>query len=305
LDILLILIGFLALLGGGEFLVRGAVALAHRMRISPLVIGLTVVGFGTSTPELLTSLVAALDGSPGIAVGNVIGSNIANILLILGLAAVLRPIAVDKDVFRRDALPLIGATLAAVGILAYGAAGRGIGLLLLAGLAAYLVLAFRSSRNPDADEVEVAAMPGLQAGLLIVGGLVAMIFGASWLVKGAVSLATNAGISETVIGLTIVAVGTSLPELVTSVIAARRGQGDIALGNIIGSNIFNVLGILGATALIHPLAVPADMTLRDGTILAGATAALLLVAWTGLRITRREGWAFLALYAGYLWLLLP
>jgi len=304
LNIVLILIGFAILVVGGELLVRGAVALARRLRLSPLVIGVTVVGFGTSAPELATSLVAALEDAPGIAVGNIVGSNIANILLILGLAAVMMPIVVDRTALQRDSVALIAATLAAVAILFLGEASRLAGFVLFAGLIAYLTYVIRTSPRPDADEETVMVGAGFAAAYLA-GGLVGMIGGAMLLVQGAVALAEAAGVSEAVIGLTIVAVGTSLPELVTSVIAARKGEGDIALGNVIGSNIFNILGILGLTALIAPITVPADMSIRDGGILLAATVALLVVCRTGLRVTRTEGLAFLALYVLYLWMLWP
>ena len=303
-NIVLILVGFVVLVVGGELLVRGAVALARRLRLSSLVIGVTVVGFGTSAPELATSLVAAIEDAPGIAVGNVVGSNIANILLILGLAAVLMPIPVDRKALRRDSVALIAATLAAVAILAWGEAGRLSGAVLFAGLITYLTYVIRTSPRPDAED-EAMLVTGGRAALYLVAGLGAMIGGAMLLVQGAVALAEAAGVSEEVIGLTIVAVGTSLPEMVTSVIAARKGEGDIALGNVVGSNIFNILGILGLTALIHPITVPAGMTLRDGGILLAATVALLVVCRTGLRVTRSEGAAFLGLYGLYLWLLWP
>lgn len=305
-DIVLIIIGLLALVGGGEILVNGSVSLAKSMRLSPMVIGLTIVGFGTSLPELLTSVTAALAGSPGVAIGNVVGSNIANILLILGVAALLSPIAVDRSGFRRDNTVLVLATAAAIGILFMGQTGRIVGLALVTSLGLYLwyVLRYAEGAKPSGD-VEVLVRPGWKSGLFILAGLAATILGAKALVTGAVEIAGRAGMSEAVIGLTLVAVGTSLPELVTSVIAARRNMSDVALGNIVGSNIFNILGILGVTALIAPIPVPAEMVVRDSLVLGAATILMVVNCRTGWKVTRAEGALFLALYAGYVWFLWP
>jgi cation:H+ antiporter len=305
-DILLIVIGLLALVGGGETLVRGAVSLARSLNLSPMVIGLTIVGFGTSLPELLTSVTAALAGSPGVAIGNVVGSNIANILLILGIAALLSPIAVDRSGFQRDNTVLLLATAAAIAILFFGNVGRFAGAALVLGLVIYLGYVLRYADAPDPlDEVEEDVRPGWQSALFIAGGLIATILGAKALVTGAVAIAARAGLSEAVIGLTLVAVGTSLPELVTSVIAARKKMSDVALGNIVGSNIFNILGILGVTAVIAPIPVPAEMVIRDSLVLGLATVLMVVNCRTGWKITRAEGALFLALYLGYIWLLWP
>ena len=299
---LLILAGFAGLLVGGEFLVRGAVAIAERLRVSPIVIGVTLVGFGTSMPELLTSVQAALAGAPGIAVGNVVGSNIVNILLILGAAAAIRPIVVGGPAFRRDGTVLALATALCLAVVLTGTLGRVAGLAFVAGLAAYVVLAIRTGAAVEPEPSE--ARPSmLRAILLFLGGLLVTLAAARALVFGAVDVATQLGVSEAVIGLTVVAIGTSLPELVTSIVAARRGQADLAFGNIVGSNIFNVLGILGITALVQPLAVPASIAAVDIWVMVGATVALVVAAVTGWRITRREGAAFVAAYAAYLvWL---
>lgn len=302
--------GMALLLIGGESLVRGAVGLARRLGVSPLLIGLTLVGFGTSTPELVTSVLAALAGSPGIAVGNVVGSNIANILLILGVAAVVWPIACTPAAFRRDGTAVVAAAVLCVGVALTGSFERLTGLVFVALLVGYVVHTYRSERTaPDAagalyaHELELAE-PGPRhawmAALFALGGIALTIGGAHLLVGAAIALATAAGISETVIGLTIVAVGTSLPELATSVIAAVRRQSELAVGNILGSNIYNVLGILGVTALIRPLPVPAQILRLDLWVMLAATALLIAFAVTGWRITRREGGAFLALYLGYL-----
>ena len=289
--------GFAFLLLGGEALVRGAIAVAARMGLSPMVVGVVLVGFGTSMPELATSLRAALAGSPGIAVGNVVGSNSANVLLILGLAAVAAPLAVSRAELARDGGAMIAAT--AIGIVAMltgGALGRPEGALMIGGLALYMVHALRSGGGAP-----VAAGAGrLWAGLaLSLAGLAGVLLGADLLVRGAVELAEAAGLSEAAIGATVVAVGTSLPELAAALVASRHGQGAMALGNVLGSNVFNILGILGITALLAPLEVPPSMLSFDIWVMAGAALALVAMAVTGWRITRAEGAALLAAYAGY------
>ena len=312
-EFILIAVGFAGLMFGGEMLVKGAVSAATRMGISPMVIGLTLVGFGTSTPELVTSLQAAFAGAPGLAIGNVVGSNTANVLLILAVAALIAPIAVNRDAFWRDGTVMIAASLACLAIVLSGMVGRTGGALLVAGLIAYLTYTLWSERKKPspAGEVyahEAEAVPGKPVGLaaslgLFVVGLAITLAGARFLVQGAVGIATDFGVSEAVIGVTIVAVGTSLPELVTSVIAARKGEADVALGNVIGSNIFNILGILGITALVSPMTVPSEIATRDIWVMLVAAGALIAVAVTGWRINRTEGGVMLALYAAYLgWL---
>jgi cation:H+ antiporter len=299
---------------GGELLVRGAVQLAQKFRISPLLIGLTLVGFGTSTPELVTSLQAAFAGSPGIAVGNVVGSNIANILLILGVSALIFPVAVAKDTFRRDGLVLAIATLLCLGAILIGRLEVWLGLVFVAALAGYILFAFRQERQANAaqaastgeapaDAPKVSATLIALDALFVVGGLVLTIFGARFLVTGAIDLARMANISETIIGLTIVAVGTSLPELVTSVMAALRKHSDIAFGNIVGSNIYNILGILGVTAIVKPIDVPPQIAGFDVWIMIGATVLLFLAAMSRWRIARAEGGVMLGAYVAYtVWL---
>lgn len=297
-------LGLALLVAGGELLVRGAVALAERLGVSPLLIGLTVVGFGTSTPELVTSLQAAFAGSPGIAVGNVVGSNVANILLILGVAAALAPFAVSRIAFRRDGAALGIATLALIALAQTGDLGRLAGLGLLAGLAVYLRLAYLGERRSGPDAAAPAGAPVRSAAapsLLMAGaGIALTVLGARFLVSGAVDLAEEWGVSDAVIGLTVVAVGTSLPELVAAVVATIRRQGDLAFGNIVGSNIYNIFGILGATALIHPIAIPAEIARIDVWILLAATLALVVVAVSGWRATRGEGVLLLGSYAVYI-----
>ncbi len=308
-----LLFGLAALYFGGELLVRGSVSLARRLGVSPLLIGITLVGFGTSTPELVTSLDAALRGSAGIAVGNVVGSNTANILLILGLAALLSPIVCDPRAFRRDAGMVLVAALAAVAASLWGSIGVATGAVFLALLLVYLVHTYRSERLNHSASAELHAAeatlaePGPHATWLslsfAVGGIALTIGGAHLLVNGAVDLAQTLGVSDTVIGLTIVAIGTSLPELVASVVAARRRQGDIALGNVLGSNIYNILGILGVTAIVRPLEIPPRILGLDIWVMLGATLLLIGFATIRSRLSRRKGLAFLGLYGLYVaWL---
>ena len=331
-EIWLPLIGGLVLLvGGGDLLVRGAVRAAEALGVSPLVIGLTLVGFGTSMPELVTSVQAALTGAPGIAYGNIVGSNIANILLIVGVSALVFPIAVAASALRRDAVVMLVVALVFAGLALTLPMSRATGAVFVAALVGYIVLAFRQERaaatthsavydkgaalawvdpglDPDLDLGDVAEAPrfGLGSALLVAGaGLVLVILGGVFLVDGAVALARTFEIPETVIGLTIVAVGTSLPELVTSAVAALRRQGDVAFGNIVGSNIYNILGIGGTTALISPTAVPGDIARFDAPLMVGVSVLLLVFAATGLKIVRWEGLVLLAGYGGYVFTIWP
>ncbi len=304
-----IALGLVLLLVGGELLVRGAVASAKALGVSPLLIGLTLVGFGTSTPELVTSVTAALNGSPGIAVGNVVGSNIANILFILGLSAVIYPMAVNPKGFKRDALMVSAAALACMGVVLYGRMGMLVGFAFIASLLAYVVFVYlQEKRAPDEAAVvaehraeDARKGPGSMALSLAmaVGGIAITIFGAGYLVDGSIALAKDLGISDTIIGLTIVAVGTSMPELVTSVMAALRKHADVAYGNIVGSNIFNVLFILGATSIIQPIDMPRQIATFDIWVMLAATALLVYFARTGAKLQRWEGWVLMACYAVY------
>ncbi len=298
-DMMLVLGGLVALVVGGDLLVRGAVAVALRAGLSPFVIGVTLVGFGTSVPELMTSLIAAFEGLPGIALGNVVGSNIANILLILGLSAVIA--ALPGEAFlRRDGLVMLAVTGLCATLMWTGTVGRLAGVVCLAVLAVYLTLTLRSgqSTTPEVGQ-DVPPPPVWRGAGLFLAGLIGVMFGARFLVDGASDIARAFAVSDAVIGLTIVAVGTSLPELVTSVIAARKGQGEIAIGNVIGSNIFNVLGILGITAVVHPLSVPPEMLgLTLWVFLAAALAPAAVLVLRG-RLALGAGVGFVAAYVAY------
>jgi len=328
-DYLLVLGGLALLIFGGEGLVRGSVSVARKLNISELVIGLTLVGFGTSMPELVTSLRAIDSGAVGISIGNVIGSNIANILLVLGTAALIKPILTNPDALKRDVGVVIAATAAICALIYFDAFTQLTGFLMVGALIAYLAYSLWADQRGDtpaaemhAEESElVPAEFGMVKGLLVAAaGLAGIIYGASLLVDGAVGIARDIGVSEAVIGMSIVAVGTSLPELATSVVAATRGRADVALGNVIGSNIFNILGILGITALVHPFSVMQNhagdiageamqagaqsiVTSADIGALVLSLFFLILFGITGKKIARWEGGLLLAGYVLYMGLL--
>lgn len=300
---LLVVAGLALLLGGATALVSGAASAALRLGLTPLLVGATVVAFGTSAPELVVSLDAAFDGAGGIAIGNVVGSNIANAALILGVAALIRPVPTEAAMLRRDLPVLMAATLVAGAMLWDGALGRAEGAVLLAALVASLVWSVRASRAEAREAVPegvpdapVGSAPANAAAVAV--GLGALVLGARWLVGGATTLAQGAGVSNAVIGLSVVALGTSLPELATSVVAAVRGDSAIAAGNVVGSNLFNLLGILGLAALVHPFAAP-GLRAVDVAAMLGATALVWLLMWTGRRIGRLEGGLLVALYGTY------
>jgi len=279
--------------------VRGAVGLARKFKVSPIIVGVTILGFGTSAPELVISVHAALSGSPGIAVGNVVGSNIANILLILGTAALVSPIAVSSVSLRRDGSALAVASLLCLAVVLSGSLNAVIGAVFLIVLAAYLSLTIllekrfsKTAKRVFATKTKTVnqkSASGLGCVISLIIGLAATIVGAKFMVEGAVSIATALGVSEAVIGLTIVSVGTSLPELVTSMTAARKGHGGIIFGNVLGSNMFNILGVLGVTAIIHPIRIPEEIMRFDIWLMTAATVVLLITARTGRVIGRKEG----------------
>ncbi|TCO70376.1 calcium/sodium antiporter [Rhodovulum euryhalinum] len=308
-DLMLVAAGLVLLFVGGEGLVRGSVAMAERLGISKLLIGLVIVGFGTSTPELLVSVNAALDGAPEIALGNVVGSNIANILLITGLAIVIMPIAGWPRTAVREA---VVATLVALVllVLVQGAViGRAEGGGMLVVLAGYLVTSYmlerrdRAARMFQREAEEFEDIPIVRAWLapvLAIAGIAALVFGADMLVEGSVSIARAYGVPDAVIGLSLVAVGTSLPELATAIVAAIRRHTDVVLGNVIGSNIFNILAILGVTVVLQPIEVSARFRQVDTPVMMAATLALLALLFATRRIGRLWGGLMLAAYAAYM-----
>lgn len=310
-------LGLVLLIAGGDLLVRGAVRIAERLKLSPMLIGLTVVGMGTSMPELAASVQASLAGAPGIAIGNIVGSNLANILLILGAAALIAPIAVERRTLWRDG----GVGVAAVVLLLVAGStvglSRMVGIAFLVAMVAYIYNAYRQERQGAVHGAafdRAVAMEGVDPGLiphsrptgslavaiaLFVVGLALIVGGGIVLVDGAITIAEDLGVSDAVIGLTIVAVGTSFPELVTSAVAAYRRQGDIALGNVLGSNIYNILFIGGITGAVSPTQVPASILAFDLWLLIAASLLMMIFALSGGRLSRREGFTLVASYAAY------
>lgn len=302
-SILYILAGLALLIVGGDWLVRGASGIALRLGLSPLIIGLTIVGFGTSTPELVTSVRAGMTGASGIAYGNIVGSNITNILLIIGLSAIITDLKIEARALRRDGLVMLAAACAFCGIAVFAAMNRPVGAVFVGVLILYIGFAISQEKQPlTASDDGNAAKPSGRMGWdlpVLFLGLAGVMAGGYALVEGAVSLAGSLGISESIIGLTIVAVGTSAPELATSIIAARRGNVDVAVGNVIGSNIYNILGIGGVTAILAPGTVPETITLFDSPVMIAASFLLMIFAFTGLKIRRWEGCTLVLLYAAY------
>jgi len=306
-----ILAGLVMLAIGGDILIRGSVSLAKGLGLSPLLIGLTVVAFGTSAPEMIASLRAAYLGAPGIAVGNVMGSNIANILLILGVAALITPLSADKKGFRRDAIALTASALFFGLAILLGEASRIWGIVAIVMLGGYIIYAYRTGKEHGEEGVittearfaerhlklDLALLMDLS---IILAGFFVLGFGGDLLVRSSVTLAREWGLSETFIGLTIVALGTSAPELVVSILAALKRQTDVALGNIIGSNLFNVLAVLGVTSIAIPVPIGGGLAGFDIWVMFAATALLVLVAWSDYKITRREGFVLLAGYIAYI-----
>lgn len=312
LSVLALVGGLVVLVAGAEFLVRGARYLAVGLGVSPLVVGLTVVSFGTSAPEVAVGVQAALDGETTLAMGNVVGSNMFNILAVLGISAIVATLVVHQKLIRGEVRILIALTIA-VGIVAWGGViTRWWGLALVGGGIVYTLWALRRERSePDAvvSQYEQAfglasdARPNwsLNIGLVLVG-LVALVVGSRWLVWGATDIATDLGLSDLLVGVTIVAIGTSLPELATSVVAAMRGERDIAVGNVMGSSLFNLFIVLGLTAVVSPVGVPVADTVRHFQLPALLFVSVLCIGvlWTGYVIKRWEGWAFVLLYLAYL-----
>ncbi len=309
LDLLYLLAGIGLLTFGGEFLIRGSLGIANKANISPLLTGLVIVGFGTSMPEFVVSVDAAINGQPDIAIGNVVGSNIANILLILGLCAVITPLHVSPLSLKRDAIIVIATSLLFILLSLSNSLNLAGSIFLLASLASYLSWSYWTDKNKqapsaalhEAEATEIIITPKSTTFTLIevIGGLALLISGSQVLLKGATGLASDLGVSEAVIGLTLVAVGTSLPELTISVIAAIRKHADVAIGNILGSNIFNILGILGVSAAIQPLSVTGRVLIFDQWVMLGVAILLYIFLYTGKILSRLEGLCLLAAYIAY------
>ena len=328
LDIVLIIIGVALVLKGADALTEGASALARRMNVSEMVIGLTIVAAGTSAPELFVSLVSALKGTPDMAVGNVVGSNTMNAMLIVGCAAMVAPMVISRSTVKKDMPFAVGASVLLMVLSLNSLLGLVDGLVLLAGFVGFMVYTLRGSKNGTGSAESAAAVsaenavsaesaaaaPAEEGGsaaapkpwvsaLYVVGGLAALVLGSNLFVDSASSVALSLGISEAVVGLTVVAGGTSLPELATSVVAARKGQSAIAIGNVIGSNVFNILMILGLTATISPLQIEGITTL-DMAVMLGSIALVWFFSRTRYTVERWEGAVLVAGYLAYVsWLI--
>ncbi|MEE4350803.1 MAG: calcium/sodium antiporter [Pacificimonas sp.] len=299
--ILLTIAGLVILFVGGEVLVRGAVALARNFGVSALFVGIVVVGFGTSAPELVASIEAVRLGVPGIAWGNIIGSNIANTLLILGATALVYPIPVERKTLKQDGGIMMAATVFFAGLVTFFTLGAVMGVILVMALLAYIWHAYHDSKvlGITDDAVEEITDPLWRSALLTVVGIAALMLGGNLLVTGASELAAGFGLSETVIGLTVVAIGTSSPELAASVMAAIRRAPGVALGNVIGSNLYNLLGIGGVTAILAPGSFPDIMIGMDLALLIGSAVLAALIALVQKSIPRTEGAVLFAAYIGY------
>ncbi|MCH6554239.1 MAG: calcium/sodium antiporter [Acidobacteria bacterium] len=310
-------LGLVALSFGAEWLVRGASRIAVVLRVSPLIIGLTIVAYGTSTPEMMASVVAAVRGRADITLGNVLGSNIANIGLILGLVALIAPLRVSMRLMRRELPIMVGVTLLVYFLAWRLYFGRFTGVGFLLGLVVFTVLVLRwARREPETIQAEYESYdragrrsehPVLRTSILLAGvGMLVLFAGGDLVVRGAVPLARLMGISDIVIGASLVAVGTSLPELATALAAARRRQADIIIGNLVGSNLFNILGALGLSALIRPVQVAPSLLRFEFLALLLFTGAMAVVLYTGQRVSRAEGGVLLASYVVFMtWLFLP
>jgi len=309
-DLATTVLGLAILVVGGELTLRGAIGLAQLLGVSAAMIGLTVVAFGTSAPELVVSLQAVLDGAPDIAVGNVIGSNIANILLVLGIGALIAPLICDPGAVRRDGTAMMVSAALLVWLGMTGAIAVWQGALMLVALVAYVTWSYRVDRLNGTAVAELHAREVEETGgvpthtwlvlTYVAIGLLALIGGAKLLVDGAIGVARAAGISESVIGLSLIAVGTSLPELAATAVAAWRRHTDVAVGNVLGSNLFNVMLILGTASLAKPLPIAAEFARVDLWVMIGASILLLPVMITDWKISRREGLMLLILYAAYI-----
>ncbi len=311
-DYVYLIVGLAILIGSGELLVKGAVNLAYKFHISTLVVGMTIISFGTSAPELLVSVKSTLEGHPDIAIGNVIGSNIANLALVLGLTAMVFPIKVDRNSIRVDWPMMMGATVVLHLFMLNYIIEFWEGFILLAALIVFVVAIIRTSRKntkaiqseDSGEKTEETSTKNLAKDILfIVGGAIGLMLGADWLVEGAVNLARNYGVSDLVISVTIVAFGTSAPELVTSVVAAFRQHADISVGNLIGSNIFNIMAILGITPLIQEVEVNPQVVSNDMFWVLGISALVLPMLLINRNISRIEGGILFFTYITYVYLL--
>lgn len=303
-EYVLLVIGFILLIKGADCFVDGSAGVAHKLRVSSMVIGLTVVAMGTSAPECAVSIAAAFRGENTVAISNVVGSNIFNLMIVCGVCSVIMPLSVKASTLKKE-FPI--SILAAAALLAMSylgmEIGRGEGLLLLAGFIAFLVWLVRGAKRDRSeaqeDAGEIKSLSAVMCLVYIVIGIIAIVMGGDIVVDSAIKIAENFGLSQTLIGLTIVAMGTSLPELVTSIVAAKKGEDDMAIGNVIGSCIFNILLVLGIAGTISPMEVLME-NMIDAIILIGMSIIVWIFAWSGKRISRTEGAVMVAIYAVYM-----
>lgn len=315
LNVVLLLVGFVALIKGADFFVEGSAAVAKKLHVPGVIIGLTIVAMGTSAPELAVSISAGLTGSNEIAISNVIGSNIFNLIVVLGVCAVMAPVAVDKSIMKRDfpfsiAITLLLAVFISDMILTgksvitdtqarAGGISRWEALIFIILFAVYILITVRSAiKNRQTQQEEIEDMSGIKCAVYILGGIAAVVIGGQLVVNSAREIALFCGMSETLVGLTIVAIGTSLPELVTSIVASSKGQNGMAVGNVVGSNIFNILLILGVSSFIHPISA-GMFSLIDICILLVMNVCVFIFATTGEKINRYEGAAMVLMYVAY------
>lgn len=315
LNVVLLLVGFVALIKGADFFVEGSAAVAKKLHVPGVIIGLTIVAMGTSAPELAVSISAGLTGSNEIAISNVIGSNIFNLIVVLGVCAVMAPVAVDKSIMKRDfpfsiAITLLLAVFISDMILTgksvitdtqarAGGISRWEALIFIILFAVYILITVRSAiKNRQTQQEEIEDMSGIKCAVYILGGITAVVIGGQLVVNSAREIALFCGMSETLVGLTIVAIGTSLPELVTSIVASSKGQNGMAVGNVVGSNIFNILLILGVSSFIHPISA-GMFSLIDICILLVMNVCVFIFATTGKKINRYEGAAMVLMYVAY------
>ena len=302
LDIVLLLVGFVLLIKGADFFVDGASSLAKKLRVPSLIVGLTIVAMGTSAPELAVSVSSAIKGSNALAVSNVIGSNLFNLLIVLGVCSAIKPTNVAEAVIKRDYPISLAAAVLFVVFIFDGKISRIEGGILLVCLIAYIIFSIMAAKSQITDEEPPADFQAWKCALFILGGAAGIVIGGDLVVDHAQNIALMAGMSETLVGLTICAVGTSLPELVTSLTAAKKGENDMAVGNVVGSNLFNILGILGVSGLISPIDLSASISdsMIDGFILLGATILVFICCITGRKISRIQGGIMAGTYVIYM-----
>ena len=299
-EYLLLIIGIVLLVVGGDFLVKGAIGIANKFNVSPLLIGVTIVSFGTSAPELFVSLQATLDGSPGIAIGNVVGSNIANIGLVLGLTICIKPIIINRKKYLTSWLIMLISSLMFFGFTLDGEIGFFEGLFFVAGLLAFISISISFMKN-DVESSELRKLMKTHwIFAFIVFGALGLQFGSDLLITNAVKIAYNMGISEFIIGVSVVALGTSLPELATSIIASYKGQNSISIGNLLGSNVFNIFAVLGITSLVKPIPVSYFLTYIDLPVMIGFVILIGLFMFIGKRLGKVEGLALIIAYVTYM-----